>query len=82
MKVEKIHRVEQVGRLESKDLTEKKFDSTLGEKRRQFKERLQQDAKKKKEEVFDRKKAKAESDTARLAAEMRIKRIDNEEQQK
>lgn len=82
MKVEKIHRVEQVGRLESKDLTEKKFDSTLGEKRRQFKERLQQDAKKKKEEAFDRKKAKAESDTARLAAEMRIKRIDNEEQQK
>lgn len=82
MKVEKIHRVEQVGRLESKDLTEKKFDSTLGEKRRQFKERLQQDAKKKNEEAFDRKKAKAESDTARLAAEMRIKRIDNEEQQK
>lgn len=82
MRIEKISRIQQVKKLGGEDLTEKKFDSTLGEKRRQFKERLQQDAKKKKEEAFDRKKAKAEADIARLAAEMRIKRIDNEEQEK
>ncbi len=82
MKVEKIHRVEPSSRIEGRDLTEKKFDSTLEEKRRQFQKRLQQDAKKKNGEKYDRKKATVEADTARLAVEMRIKRIDSEEQQK
>lgn len=82
MKIERIRRVEQIMKIKDMDLADKQFKGSLDDKRRQFKEKLQQDAKKKKEEAFDRKKAKVEADIARLAAEMRIKRIDNEEQEK
>ena len=51
MKIERIRRVEQIMKTKDMDLADKQFKGSLDDKRRQFKEKLQQDAKKKKEEA-------------------------------
>lgn len=82
MKVERIHGVEPIIKMQDKDLTEKQFKDTLKDNRKKFQKGLRQYSGKNNEETFDENKARVDADIARLAVERHIKRIDSEEQEK
>lgn len=82
MKVERIRRISQVTKIEDRDLTDKKFGENLEEKRKEFQKKLKQKANNQGDSTFDKKRAQVEADTARMAMNMRIKHLEDEEQEK
>ncbi len=89
MKIERIRKVEPVEKVRGGNLTKKGCNETLREKKQNFQESLRhsnekKDGKMSKEEniEFDSKRAQTEAYIDKLAAEMRIKKINNEEQEK
>lgn len=82
MKVERIRRVSRITKIEDRDLTDRKFGKDLEEKRNKFQKKLKQKTKEQCDVTFDKKKAQVEADIARMAIDMRIKHLDDEEQEK
>lgn len=82
MKVERIRRVSQATKIEDRDLTDKKFGENLGERGNKFQKKLKQKANNQDNATFDKKRAQVEVDIARMAMNMRIKHLEDEEQEK